>query len=514
MNLDHQLTQLETAQLVRHLVGDEPAFIFKHALTQEAAYDSLLLKTRREMHRQVAETYEKFYAQELDKFAALIAYHFAKAGDDAKAFEYATRAGDVAARVYAYPEARVHYALALEAIARLPDDDDNRRRRADALIKQVTVSLRSAGPTETLKVLSEAESLAQPFAERTEATREDRLRLARINFWQGHALLHHGDSPASVEKMRAVMTVAEVENEPSLLAVSASIVGRNLALRGQFAQAIPVLSDAVVALEQIHDEHEWIFSVGLRGFAMLMRGEVAQGIAEAERTLVRANQAGTLTGMSVANFIIALTHLFGDSIPAALEHARAVIATAARSGDRLHAYVGYGYLAWAQTRANQLDEAETSFAQADGIAQGIGGRLAFSDWFMAAQMEHRFRRGEYAQVTSLAQEAIALSQASGGIFYTGLAHRFCAQALAQSTPESWGEIEDHLTASLRLFEEGDAKIETARTHFAWGKILRERGDANSARAHFEKAAAQFETSGLPRELNETRELLRSESIEN
>lgn len=504
MNLESQLAQLEIAQLVRHVIEDEPAFVFKHALTQEAAYDSLLLKSRREMHRHVAETYEQIHAPELDEFAALIAHHFAKAGDDAKAFEYATRAGDVAARVYAYPEARAQYALALEAIARLADDEDNRRQRVDALVKQVTVSLRSAGPAETLKVLSEAEVFAQPFAERPDATREDRLRLARINFWQGHALLHHGDSTASMEKMRAVMTVAQAENEPSLLAVSASIIGRSLAVRGQFSQAIPVLSDAIVALEQIHDEHEWIFSVGMRGFAILMRGEVAQGIAEAERTLGRAKQAGTLTGMSVAHFILALTHLFGDSIPAMLEHACAVIETSARSGDRLHAYIGQVYLSWAQTRANQLDAAETSFAQADAIAQAIGTRLTSSDGLAVARAEHHLRRGEHAQVIALAQAEIALAEKNGATFYTGMIHRVCAQTLAKSTPERWSEIENQLASSLRLFAEGDAKIEMARTHFVWGNLLGERGEIEAARGHLQKAATQFEISGLTRELEEAR----------
>lgn len=507
MNLDNQLTQLETAQLVRHLVEEEPAYTFRHALTQESAYESLLKNQRREIHLRVAQVIEKVYAEELDENAARLAQHYAEAHEDEKTAEYAARAGDMARRLFAYPEARVHYALALEALERLPDDEENRRRRADGLVKLVTVSLRSAGPPETLRRLSQAETLAQSMAECADATREDRLRLASINFWQGHALLHNGDSLAAVEKMRAVMMVAQAENEPELLAVSASIIGRSLAVRGQFAQAIPVLTDAIVALEQIHDEHEWIFSVGLRGFAMLMRGEVAQGIAEAERTLVRANQAGTLTGISVANFIIALAQLFGDSVPAALEHARAVIESSARSGDRLHAFVGQGYLGWAQTRANQLDEAEKSFARADAIAQAIGGRLVFADWFMVARMEHRFQRGEYPQVIALAQEAIALAQVSEGIFYAGLSHRLSAQALAKSTPMSWGEIENHLESSLRLFADGDAKIEAARTHLVWGKILGERGEMGAAREHLEKAASQFEASGLTRELEETRTLI-------
>lgn len=510
MNLDLTLTQLEAAQLVRHLIEEKPAYIFKHALTQATTYESVLKNKRREIHQRVAFAMEEIFAHRLDENAAILAQHFAEAGLDAKIAEYATRAGDVATRVFAYPEARVHYARALEAIARLSDDDANRRRRADTIIKQVAVSLRSAGPAETIKRLSEAETLAQPFAENANAPREDRVRLARIYFWQGHALLHHGDSRAAVEKMRAVMTIAQAENEPPLLAVAANIIGRSLTLRGQFAQALPILSDAIIALEQTHDENEWIFGVGMRGFCFAMRGQVARGIAEAERTLARAHQVGTLTGTSVAHFIIAMTRLFGDSIPGALEHARGVIETAAKSGDRLHAYVGHGFLAWAQTRAGQWDDAEKSFTQAEAIAQAIGGRLAFSDWFMAARTENYFRRGEYTRARDLAQEAIALTKSSGVIFFTGLAHRLCAQARAHMPNENWDAIENHCTASLQCFEEGDARIEIARTHLAWGKILLERDNATSARDHFERAAAQFETAGLARELAETRALMREE----
>ncbi len=53
MSLDTQLAQLENAQLVRPLFEIEREYIFKHAPTQETAYQSLLHKTRRGLHRQV-----------------------------------------------------------------------------------------------------------------------------------------------------------------------------------------------------------------------------------------------------------------------------------------------------------------------------------------------------------------------------------------------------------------------------------------------------------------------------
>src|SRR5919202_2943793 len=112
MNLDTELAQLEDAQLVRRAAEEELAYLFKHALTQETAYESLLHKRRRELHLQVAQVIEQLYPKQLDEYAARLAQHYAEAGDDAKTLEYATRAGDIAARVYANAEAIAQYSLA------------------------------------------------------------------------------------------------------------------------------------------------------------------------------------------------------------------------------------------------------------------------------------------------------------------------------------------------------------------------------------------------------------------
>ncbi|MBI5649826.1 MAG: hypothetical protein HZC40_05165 [Chloroflexi bacterium] len=118
MNLVSPLNQLEHAQLVRRLPEEEMAYIFKHALTQENARNSLLQKQRREIHLCVAHAYEQLYAENLDEHAALLAQHYAESGDDAKTREYLMRAGDVAARVNANVEAIAHYTRALDRAQR------------------------------------------------------------------------------------------------------------------------------------------------------------------------------------------------------------------------------------------------------------------------------------------------------------------------------------------------------------------------------------------------------------
>ncbi len=112
--LERSLSQLTSAQLIRPLSEEEPAFLFKHVVTQEAAYESILLKTRRELHRRVALAFEQLYPDHLDESAATLARHYGEAGDVSKTLEYSRRAGDAAARAYANIPAVAHYGRALE----------------------------------------------------------------------------------------------------------------------------------------------------------------------------------------------------------------------------------------------------------------------------------------------------------------------------------------------------------------------------------------------------------------
>jgi tetratricopeptide (TPR) repeat protein len=79
--------------------------VFKHALVHDAAYQSILLQQRRELHRRVAMTIERVYADRLDDFLSVLAFQFANAADWAKAQEYLIKAGDQAVRIAADAEA-------------------------------------------------------------------------------------------------------------------------------------------------------------------------------------------------------------------------------------------------------------------------------------------------------------------------------------------------------------------------------------------------------------------------
>jgi predicted ATPase len=116
--LSAHIQYLEEANLVEPL---QEAYAFRHVLIQEAAYDSILLKNRAALHRQIGETLEELHADRIEEYAPLLAYHFYSAGD-ARSLHYDVIAGEKAARLYANAEAATHFSRALE-VARRTDAD-------------------------------------------------------------------------------------------------------------------------------------------------------------------------------------------------------------------------------------------------------------------------------------------------------------------------------------------------------------------------------------------------------
>jgi len=101
IEMDERLKNLEAIQLIREQTRmDELEYLFKHALAQEAAYDSILIQKRKLLHYKVAQSIEQVFHERLHEFYGMLAFHYTKAentGDaKEKAEEYLIKAGDAA----------------------------------------------------------------------------------------------------------------------------------------------------------------------------------------------------------------------------------------------------------------------------------------------------------------------------------------------------------------------------------------------------------------------------------
>jgi class 3 adenylate cyclase/tetratricopeptide (TPR) repeat protein len=129
--LDVHLRHLERIELIRERQRTpELQYIFNHGLAQEAIYESILVEHRHRLHERVAECIERLFADRLDEFYGVLAYHYAQATAWERAQDYLLKAGDQAGKVAADAEALAHYRRAVEAYARAFGDRWDHLQRA------------------------------------------------------------------------------------------------------------------------------------------------------------------------------------------------------------------------------------------------------------------------------------------------------------------------------------------------------------------------------------------------
>ena len=112
--MDNRLDYLQEVQFIKERERlEELEYLFIHALAQEVAYESLLIKKRKELHLRVADSIEKVFKGRLHEFYGMLAYHYMKGEDEKKSYKYLERAGEEALKSSASSEALTYYQRAL-----------------------------------------------------------------------------------------------------------------------------------------------------------------------------------------------------------------------------------------------------------------------------------------------------------------------------------------------------------------------------------------------------------------
>jgi class 3 adenylate cyclase/tetratricopeptide (TPR) repeat protein len=140
-NLAEHLEHLEAAELIiRRGEIPEASYLFKHALVQEAAYESLLLADRRSSHLILAEQLAQ-QTNEVSAAPGLIALHFERGGEFKRALDYRRIAGTEAAKMNALVEAEEHLTQAIELLESIGDDIELEERRTELLLNLGAVQM-------------------------------------------------------------------------------------------------------------------------------------------------------------------------------------------------------------------------------------------------------------------------------------------------------------------------------------------------------------------------------------
>jgi predicted ATPase len=130
-------------------VPPQATYTFKHALLQDAAYQSLLRSTRQQYHQHTAQVLAEHFPQTAETRPELLAQHYTEAGLVEQAIGYWQRAGERSSVRSAYVEAVAHFTKALEVLKTLPDTPTRAQRELNLLLTlagKLTISKGFAAP--------------------------------------------------------------------------------------------------------------------------------------------------------------------------------------------------------------------------------------------------------------------------------------------------------------------------------------------------------------------------------
>ncbi|MFZ1202310.1 MAG: AAA family ATPase, partial [Desulfobacterales bacterium] len=136
--LAQALERLKALELIQQTkLVPEAEYMFKHVITQEVTYETLLKQKRKDLHRLVGQAIGELYRDRLEEFYETLAFHFRRGQDWQRAYQYNREAGLKAQSFSAYIEAQNFLEVALEALQTLPRTTENLEREIDPRLKRV-----------------------------------------------------------------------------------------------------------------------------------------------------------------------------------------------------------------------------------------------------------------------------------------------------------------------------------------------------------------------------------------
>ncbi|NNL75091.1 MAG: AAA family ATPase, partial [Desulfobacterales bacterium] len=143
----------------------ELEYIFRHALTQEVAYSSILLQKRKELHERIGLAIEQIYGERLEEFLDTLAYHYSRSENFEKAYHYTILSGDKAIGKHSAWEALGCYKEALNALNGLPDSAKKQKRQMEIFHLIIVPVIILGFPEESLTLLEEGKNLAKKLGD-------------------------------------------------------------------------------------------------------------------------------------------------------------------------------------------------------------------------------------------------------------------------------------------------------------------------------------------------------------
>jgi predicted ATPase len=413
VHVERMLAELRAAEFVyeQPALGDTE-YVFKHALTQEVAYNSLLIERRKQIHERVGSSIEALFADDLDDHVGSLAHHYSHSDNADKTIEYLGRVGQQALRRSAHDQAIRNLSEAIKRLMILPDSSERKMRELSLqmTLGPALIALTGWGTPEVERTSARARELSNelgdppelfgalfvswvvPFIRahmraaynaalvliaKAEAT-HDRQMLLMAHAAMGMTLFHMGEAGRAADHFRSGLAL---DDPARPLAPTGIDLGVNYLSYQAWAlwhlgypeRALKSALEAVARAQTLSHPHTAAFANGYMYPLRLVRREFAEALEVAEQQFALCSEYG------LADFLAGAIGVRG-SVLASQGHEEGIplieqwIASTRRTGLKIPRPFFLCLLAEACMAFNQLEKASGALDEALSIAELDGDR--------------------------------------------------------------------------------------------------------------------------------------------
>lgn len=491
--LNDSLAQLVEAGLIyRRGVPPAAVYEFKHALVQDAAYQSLLKSTRQHYHLRIAHVLENQFPQIVETQPEFLAHHYTVARLAEQAIGYWRKAAEQAAERAGYMEAFAHLERGLELIKTLPDSPECARQ-------EIAMYLRQA---ESLHFLGRREEIVSLLLgqQKRIAALEDPSLAGQYFFWLGWAHAWLGHRTEATRNLSQSLSEAKLSDDKALMGK----VHRALALECTYSgrpldEAVAHARQAVSLLAPTADVL-W-FSQAL--FALSYCCYYAGDFDEVLDAAVRLDDLGETTGSRRAraeSAIGGLAYATRGDWKVGIEVCQRALDIAP---DPFETAFVLACLGKSYSEAGDMDRAVSTLEQAVQLADQVRSRqwcAYFRTWLGEACL--------LAKQLDKAEELLSQTLKSCTDLKYAVGIGWCHHLLGRVV-QARGDLTEagrHLDAAVQIFQLVGAKFELARTYFALAELNYAAGNRERAERNITVAVQKFEALQTPKYVTKALEL--------
>ena len=487
----------------------ELEYVFKHTITQEVSYNSLLLKKRKEIHEKVGVAIEEIYSDKLEEFYEKLAYHHSQSDNWEKAYQYYRLSGDKLSERYFNWEAFRCYREAIKSLKMLPATDENRRRLIEnsLLIEGPMIVL--GYPQDSLEILLEAEKLSMEQGDkRSLAVFQGRIRLCHT---------FKGDPKQGLRYAEQCFITAESIKDVNLAASTAFDLAAAYTIAGDHFKIVELAPKALALLESGGGE---TIGTGARvnvnvcssisafyGYSMANLGHFEEGKALCEKGLRYALEIDNFYNIALGEIMYGSLFIVKGDGKNAIDHLQIAI----KYGEEcqivpllglswMRLGQGYYFLGDLEKTVHHIKEAIKIQNEA-GIPMALSGHYY---WIGMVALDS----GDANNALSNVEEALKLSQINKEKHLEGSAMILLGRILGKLQSPKGSKAEANILQGIEILEELKLRPFYSQGYLYLGELHADMGHKERALETLEKANQMFQEMGMDYWLHRTQSLLK------